>query len=151
MASILSGAAIVLFLVAAVSDAARRTIPNLVVVALAIVGLARIGIGLATGEGFGPASLDVVAAAGVFGMGALAFAARIVGGGDAKLLAAGALWVGAAGLGGYLLATVLAGGGLAVVYLVWRFLGPRAPSDGLPYALAIAAGGIFTTAAPLLA
>ena len=151
MALVLSCAVIALFLAAAVSDAARRTIPNALVVALAVLGLARIASDLAAGGGLGPAGLDLVAAAAVLGLGALAFAAGAFGGGDAKLLAAGTLWTGAAGVAPFLLATVLAGGALAVLYVVWRVAARPASSAGLPYALAIAAGGILVNAGPLLA
>lgn len=151
MAIVLSGAAIALFLAAALSDAARRTIPNPVVVALALVGVARIALGMTAGEGLGAAGLDVIAALAVFAAGAAAFAAGMLGGGDAKLLAAGALWIGTAGIVGYLLATVLAGGVLAVGFVLWRLVAPEAAAAGLPYALAIAAGGILVTAGPFLA
>lgn len=151
MLLVLSCAAIALFVAAAVSDAARRIIPNPLVVALAVLGLARIAAGLAGGDGVAAACLDLLAALGVFAVGAAAFAGGMLGGGDAKLLAAGALWIGVAGLGGYLVSTVLAGGVLAVGYLAWQFAARRASSAGLPYALAIAAGGILATAGPLLA
>lgn len=151
MLIVLSGAAIALFLAAAASDAARRTIPNPVVVALAVVGIARIALGLAAGDGLGAAGLDVLAAVAVLAAGAAAFAAGMIGGGDAKLLAAGTLWIGTAGIGGYLLATVLAGGLLATGFLLWRAIAPRAAAGGLPYALAIAAGGILETVGPLVA
>lgn len=151
MALVLSCAAIAIFVAAAVNDATRRIIPNPLVIALALLGALRIVVGLATGDGFGAAGLDVLAAVAVFGIGAGAFAAGMLGGGDAKLLAAGALWIGTAGLGGYLLATVLAGGVLAILYVGWQFMSRRASAKGLPYALAIAAGGILATAGPLLA
>ncbi|MFT3972250.1 MAG: prepilin peptidase [Amaricoccus sp.] len=151
MALVLSCAAIALFLAAAATDAARRTIPNPLVVALAVLGVVRIVLGLAMGDGLGAAGLDLVAATAVFALGAGAFAAGVLGGGDAKLLAAGALWIGTGGLGGYLLATVLAGGVLAIGYVAWQFVVPRARGRGLPYALAIAVGGILATAGPLLA
>ena len=83
---------------------------------------------------------------------ALAFRFGLLGGGDVKLLAAGTLWLGAAALGPYLLVTVLAGGLLAVVFVAWHLR--RRPTrrrrrPSLPYAVAIAAGGILTTAAAL--
>lgn len=151
MALVLSLAAIALFLAAAASDAARRTIPNALVVALALLGLLRIASDLAAGGGLASAGLDLVAAAAVLGLGALAFAAGALGGGDAKLLAAGTLWTGAVGIAPYLLATVLAGGALALLYVAWRFVARRPSPAGLPYALAIATGGILVTAGPLLA
>ena len=60
-----------------------------------------------------------------------------------KLLAAGALWLGAAALGPYLMVTVLAGGLMAVVFFAWHLVQPGGASrPSLPYAVAIAAGGI---------
>jgi prepilin peptidase CpaA len=151
VAFVLSCTAIALFMAAAVSDATRRIIPNELVLGLAALGLMRIAVDLTAGSGLGSAGLDLAAATAVFGLGAAAFAAGMVGGGDAKLLAAGTLWIGTAGIAPYLLATALAGGALAVLYVAWRFMARRASTAGLPYALAIAAGGILATTAPLLA
>jgi prepilin peptidase CpaA len=149
MALVLAVAAMALFGVAAVTDAFSRRIPNPVSIALAALGLVRIGSGLVAGETALTAALDLAAALGVFTLAALAFRFRLLGGGDVKLLAAGTLWLGAAALGPYLLVTVLAGGMMAVAFAAWHLVRPvsargRAPS--LPYAVAIAAGGILTTA-----
>ena len=152
MALVLAIAAIALFAVAAVTDACSRRIPNPVSIALAALGLVRIGAALVAGEGALTASLDLVAALGVFALAALAFRFRLLGGGDAKLLAAGTLWLGAAALGPYLLVTVLAGGLMAVAFITWHLAKPvsaRAHRPSLPYAVAIAAGGILTTASGL--
>ena len=67
-------------------------------------------LALVAGEGALTAALDLAAALAVFALGALAFHFGLLGGGDVKLLAAGALWLGAAALGPYLMVTVLAGG-----------------------------------------
>ena len=67
-------------------------------------------------------------------------------------MAAGTLWLGAAALGPYLMVTVLAGGLMAVAFLAWHLVQPSrpgAPRPSLPYAVAIAAGGILTTAGAL--
>ncbi len=152
MALVLAIAAIGLFAVAAVTDSLSRRIPNPVSIALAVVGLVRIGAALVAGESALTAGLDLVAALAVFGLAALAFRFHLLGGGDVKLLAAGTLWLGAAALGPYLVVTVMAGGLLAVAFVGWHMLLPvsarrRLPS--LPYAVAIAAGGILTTAGAL--
>ena len=79
-------------------------------------------------------------------------ASALLGGGDVKLLAAGALWLGAAALGPFLLATVLAGGVLAVAFLLAGLLRRRAAgaaAASLPYGIAIAAGGILVSAGAL--
>jgi prepilin peptidase CpaA len=149
MALVLATAAVALFAAAALTDALTRRIPNPLSVALAALGLLRIGAALAAGESALTAGLDLAAALGVFALAALAFRFRLLGGGDVKLLAAGTLWLGAAALGPYLVATVLAGGALALAFTFWRLALPvsaRSAAPTLPYAVAIAAGGILATA-----
>jgi prepilin peptidase CpaA len=152
MLQALSVAAITVFAAAAVTDSRSRRIPNPLSAALALLGLARIAFALATGGGAAALGLDLLAALAVFVPAALAFRFGLLGGGDVKLMAAGALWLGPAALGPYLLTTVLAGGALAVLFLLWRVARPRR-ADGkgpsLPYGVAIAAGGILTTAGAL--
>jgi prepilin peptidase CpaA len=142
------GAAAVL-LTAAFNDLASRRIPNGLVAALALLGLARIATGLVAGEIGGiSASLDVGAFAGIFLLGLLAFQRNLVGGGDVKLLAAATLFLGAGALAPFLLATSLAGGALAAVFLLrHRLAGKTAPPPSLPYGVAIAAGALFAAAA----
>ena len=143
---ILTLAAIGLFVAAAVVDGRSRRIPNPLPLGLALLGLLRIAAGLAAGAGFGAAALDLAAAAAVFLAGAVAFRFRLLGGGDVKLIAAAALWLGAAALGPFLLATALAGGGLAIGFLLVRYARPDGLAAGLPYGIAIAAGGILVSA-----
>ena len=98
------------------------------------------------------AVVHLAAAVGVFALAAIAFRFRVLGGGDVKLLAAGTLWLGAAALGPYLVITVLAGGAMAVVFVFGHLVKPismRGHRPSLPYAVAIAAGGILTTAGAL--
>lgn len=72
--------------------------------------------------------------------GTLLFAADKVGGGDVKLLAALGLWVNI-GAGVWLLATsLIAGGVLALIYIVVRQFRGGKKSQGIPYGLAIVAG-----------
>lgn len=79
------------------------------------------------------------------------FAARVIGGGDVKLLAVAALWFGWSGLPRYLLVVALLGGVLAVAVLAFRRRALPArlasvawlsrlhePGRGIPYGLAIA-------------
>jgi prepilin peptidase CpaA len=144
MSLLLSVCALALFAAAAATDALGRRIPNALSLGLALVGLARIALALATGEPAWPLAGDLAAAVAVFAVAAVAFHFRLLGGGDVKLLAAGALWLGAAALLPYLTATALAGGALALVFVGWQLAMPgRKPS--LPYGMAIAAGGILTT------
>jgi prepilin peptidase CpaA len=154
MALVLAVSAIALFAAAAVTDARSRRIPNPVSIALAALGLLRIATALVAGEGALTAALDLAAATAVFALAAIAFRFRLLGGGDVKLLAAGTLWLGAAALGPYLVTTALAGGLMAVAFVAWHFVLPgsmRAAQPSLPYAVAIAAGGILTTAGALWA
>jgi prepilin peptidase CpaA len=139
-------AAVGLLVAAAITDGRSRRIPNPLPLGLALLGLARIASGLAGGAGIAMAALDLAAAAAVFLAGAVAFRFRLLGGGDVKLIAAAALWLGAAALGPFLLATALAGGALAVGFLLLRLLGRGGVAAGLPYGIAIAAGGIFVSA-----
>lgn len=90
------------------------------------------------------------------------FSLNVIGGGDAKVIGATVLWVGASGLEDFLLVTSLAGGTLALVLVLLRRSGLRSsrrwahrllsPSEGAPYAVAIAIGALFAVpASPLLA
>ena len=85
---------------------------------------------------------------------ALAFAAGLMGGGDAKLFTAMALWMGWQELLPFLLLTALAGGAIALILLALRrLLASRnrvggwfgrlmAPESGVPYGLAISMAGL---------
>ncbi|MEQ1930391.1 MAG: prepilin peptidase, partial [Parvularculaceae bacterium] len=108
------------------------------------------------------APIALVAEGALLGLGALAFgfglfAFKIVGGGDAKLLAAVAPWIGVSALMNFLVNMAFAGGVLAVGLVLFR----RTPSlpiyaqapwvmrlhskpKDIPYAVAIAAGGLIT-------
>lgn len=144
MQAVFTLAAVGLFAAAAVTDTRSRRIPNVLPAGLALLGLARMAAALAAGAG--GIWADVAAAAAIFGLGAVAFRFGLLGGGDAKLLAAAVLWLGAAALGPFLLATALAGGLLAVGFLLARPLRWTGAAAGLPYGVAIAAGGILVSA-----
>ena len=89
------------------------------------------------------------------GLGLLTFG--WIGGGDAKLFAAIALWMGWTDLMSFALAATIAGGAVSVGLLLSRRLaagaaaGPSAPwlqrllskDEGVPYGVALAAGGIM--------
>lgn len=85
------------------------------------------------------------------------FAAGIFGGGDAKLLAASALWFGWSGLFRYIMLVALMGGLLALVILGLRrvaqvrawsspewLIKMRSGEHGIPYGVAIAAASWLT-------
>jgi prepilin peptidase CpaA len=138
-----------LFGAAAATDIADRRIPNWIAAGVAAGGLARLGMELAIGAGLLTAGMDVALAVSVFAVGVVLFRLGLFGGGDVKLMAAGALWLGAASVGSFLFATALAGGVLAALVLVGRLvirevdLSERGAS--LPYGVAIATGGILAT------
>lgn len=146
----LSVLASALFAGMAFTDLAGRRIPNRLVIALAAVAVLRIGLGQFAGAGLAAPAADVAASLAVFLFGALIFHFHLLGGGDVKLLAAGALWVGAPSIAGYLMLTAMVGGGLAIAFLVFKAVAGRgadARAKSLPYGVAIAAAGILTTAA----
>lgn len=119
---------------AALCDLRSRTIPNLLP-AILLVGF--VPAVWAAGVGLGEVAMHVVAAILVFAGAAVLFALRAWGGGDAKLVAAVALWVGVAALPRFVAVMALAGGVLAVIMLLLQ--GRRAK---VPYGVAIAAAGL---------
>ncbi|MEE2950423.1 prepilin peptidase CpaA [Fulvimarina manganoxydans] len=98
----------------------------------------------------------------VFVLGFALFSLNLIGGGDAKLLAASALWIGPDGILAYGVLVALFGGALAIVLLSARsLLAPVtgfAAADrlleketGVPYGIAIAAAGfVVYSDGPLL-
>ncbi len=148
MALALSITTIGLLLWAAAFDVATRRIPNWLVGLVALAGLARLGLDVASGGGLAASAADLALTLGVFGLGAFLFQRGLFGGGDVKLMAAATLWLGAGGFGAFVAATALAGGALAVGFVAWLTL-PRAAArtarPSLPYGVAIAAGGILTS------
>ena len=147
-----------LVVVAALKDLSSFTIPNWISIALALafapaalvahVPLSSVGISFAV------AFVVLLFAAGMFAMG-------WIGGGDAKLMAASALWVGLRGLAPFALYTGLAGGALALILVALRsaWLRPLAaagpawakrlatPGEAAPYGVAIAIGALAAFAA----
>jgi prepilin peptidase CpaA len=141
-----------LLLCAAARDVVSFTIPNWI--SLACLGLffpcALIG-GMS-----GHDMLIAVAVGAVFLVAGIAmFALGWVGGGDAKLIAAVALWMGWPAVLPFLLFTAVAGGGLAIVLIGGKSLSRYypvvrsgwalrllAPESAVPYGLAIAIGAL---------
>ncbi len=138
---------------AAASDLLTMTIPNRVSLGL-VAGFAvfALAAGLPQAEllSHGGAALAVLAA--TFTM----FALGWMGGGDAKLAAATALWLGFDGLGDYLLLVALAGGALTLGIVIAR--GQMLPAfalrlpfvthlhdakTGIPYGIALAAAALL--------
>jgi len=142
-----------LVITAALRDVVSYTIPNWIsaalVAAFPVAALAQ-GLPLQT-MGI---NLGVGVAALILGM--VMFAMRWIGGGDAKLFAAAALWLGWPALPMYLAVTGIAGGAVAVGLLSLRsplvagyvvnspaWLRRLAePGENVPYGVAIAVGGL---------
>lgn len=104
-----------LLLWAALHDVATRTVPDTASVLIAMLGLAgRIQAGETVA--------GLLAAAAVFVAGALVWHRGWLGGGDVKLLAAVALLMAPMQVPGFLAATSIAGGVLAIVYLAIGFV-----------------------------
>lgn len=119
---------------AALSDLRSRTIPNFMPVLLLV---AFIPAAWFAGYGWPQALSHLGAAAMVFAVAVLLFALRVWGGGDAKLVAAVALWIGFTALSRFVVIMALAGGVLALVMLL--IYGRRAR---VPYGIAIAIAGL---------
>lgn len=140
-----------LMIVAAASDLARYKIPNWI--SLALVGAFLVAAPL-TSLGWSALGLHVAAGFAALVVGFILFQFGLVGGGDAKLFAAGALWFGFAGLPVYAMAMGLAGGLLCAVILAYRMLPVPIASvgwlralhdkrNGVPYGVAIATGAVL--------
>jgi prepilin peptidase CpaA len=134
---------------AAASDMHRYVIPNRICLSLLILYP---GYALT----LSPTQIGVAAAiaAAVFFLGAVLFSYGIMGGGDVKLLAATSLWAGGAYFPAFLILTALAGGLLALWWgPLLRYFFPAIAMaksangrPAVPYAVAIAAGGLFVAA-----
>ena len=152
----------VLVILGALRDLTSFTIPNwisgLLILAFfpaaLLVGIAPMAIGAHLLIGLGALAIGV----GVFAL-------RWIGGGDAKLFAAAALWLGAPAALSFVVMTGLAGGALALALISLRspllrpyvLSGPAwfgrlaDPDEAVPYGVAIAAGALATFAdSPLM-
>ena len=143
-----------LMVAAALSDAVRFTIPNwLCGVIIALFPL----MALAAGIGWSDAGGHLLAGTVALVFGFALFAPGWIGGGDAKLIAAAALWMGWTDLAAFAFHTALAGGALVMLLLAARRMAPvfdlpagwvarTAIAEGapVPYGIAIAAGALWT-------
>jgi prepilin peptidase CpaA len=152
-----------LVLVAAAKDALSFTIPNWIPLSLMVLFPA---VALASGAPLTTLGLNLAVGAAALAAGMVMFALRWVGGGDAKLFAAVALWLGWPALTTFLFGAAMAGGGLALALLTLRsaslrplvLMGPSwvnrlaEPGEGVPYGVAIAVGAFAAfPASPLSA
>jgi prepilin peptidase CpaA len=83
--------AMVLLIIAAATDFLYAAIPNMITISIAVLFVA---FGLVSGFDLGRWSVAAACGAGALAVGFGLFAANVIGGGDAKLLAATALWAG---------------------------------------------------------
>lgn len=141
-------------LIAAATDLYEFKIPNWVSATLFAAFFVAV---VAVGAPWRLAAEGALLGAGALALGFALFAFKIIGGGDAKLLAAAAPWVGVAGLMNFLVNMAFAGAALAVALLVfrktpalpiyaqaaWIMRLHQKPRD-IPYAVAIAAGGLLS-------
>jgi prepilin peptidase CpaA len=129
---------------AAAFDLVRREIPD--TCSLAVLAAAILLI-LAEPAQWREGLVAFSAGLALFVTGAGLFFAGIWGGGDVKLAGAVGVWVGWAGLPGFLVAMAVAGAALALLILALRparrFLPWLAVERGVPYGVAIAAAGII--------
>jgi prepilin peptidase CpaA len=152
----------VLVIAGALKDLTSFTIPNGISLGLiAAFPLAALALGLPL------AAIGMSVAVGVVALvlGMAMFAAGWIGGGDAKLFAAAALWLGLPAALTYLAVTGVAGGALAVALLGLRSAPMRAvmpagpawfmrlaePGENVPYGVAIAVGALVAFPASALA
>ncbi len=137
---------------AAVSDILSRKIANVTSIACA-------ALGVVYAVSAGDVLYHFLTAFAVLTLGFAAFARGWLGGGDAKLLAACALWMGPGHILTFLFFTAAAGGILALLWLFedrFRFALARGGLNvqlgvtrALPYGVAIAAGGLAAIAAAI--
>jgi prepilin peptidase CpaA len=143
-----------LAIVAALSDATSMTIPNWISAALVA---AFVPAALLAGASWPVIGLSFGLGLAALFIGAAMFALHWIGGGDAKLFAAGALWLGPTGATSFLVWTAIAGGALAICLLSARKASAMtglpvrqpawtrrllAPAGDIPYGIAIAAGAL---------
>lgn len=140
-------------IVAAVSDLFSMTISNRLTIGLA---LAFFAVALYCGIGFEQIALHVSAGVAMLTLGFALFSFGWIGGGDAKLFAAIAVWLGWSPLFEYTLYASLFGGALTVIIIVARkipmpeFLQRQTwaarlhnATQGIPYGVALAAAGLM--------
>lgn len=141
------------WLIAAFNDAEEMKIPNWISLTLLLA--------FPVAAAWFQYTPEEILWAAVLGIGVLAlcfvlFVLNVFGGGDAKLLAASAPWVGLAGFGPFIFKITLAGGALAILVLLFRKMPPlpvfvhvpwlmkaHTGKGYIPYGIAIAAGGLW--------
>jgi prepilin peptidase CpaA len=133
-------------------DVATYTIPNWLSLAIAAVFPA---MALIAGMPLTSFGLHIAIGVATLTFGIVLFGMRLFGGGDAKLLAATALWMGPQTILSFLIGTAMVGGALATAVLLFRRIPLPAElaarrwamrihskEKGVPYGVAIAGGGL---------
>ncbi len=142
------------WIVAALNDIKALRIPNWISIAL----IASYPVaGLLAGISLGDIGLNLLLGVVVLFMGMGLFAFKILGGGDAKLIAASVPWVGMSALWIFLFKVALIGGLVAVALMMFRkspllpvyaqapwILKLHQSGQQIPYGIAIAGGGLWT-------
>lgn len=143
-----------IMITAAFMDLLTMTIPNRISLVLAV---SFVLVAPFTGLSWQSVLMHLGIGAAVLAFGIVLFLFRFVGGGDAKLLAASALWIGPAHLMPYMANVAIAGGLLSIAVLLYRSMVPHfavvhgAPlwamrlhdrDTGIPYGIAIAAAAV---------
>ena len=153
-----------LVILGGVKDLVSYRIPNWISLALIAGFLAAAGAGLAAGAAPGALAMNLAAGLAGLVLGVALFALGWIGGGDAKLFAAAALWIGWPGAVTYLGVTAVAGGAFSVLLLSLRsplarplvLAGPAwfarlgEPGENVPYGVAIAIGALTAYPASIL-
>lgn len=144
-----------LLIYAACTDIAALTIANWVSIALVVLFII---LALASGLSLPTIGMHVLFGFAVLAVGFFLFQANILGGGDAKLMGAVAVWTGFAVFPTFALWMALAGGVLALTLMMARNYAVATPfafvnrlltpKSGVPYGVAIMIGGLI--AAPVL-
>jgi prepilin peptidase CpaA len=147
-----------LLIYAAWHDISTMTIPNWVSIALAI---AFIPAAIATSQSIPQIGMHLAVGAATLLICATLFYLNIFGGGDAKVISAASLWMGLAGANRFVFCMAVAGGCLALLLIFLRRMKVTSerpwakrllsPTEGAPYAVAIAIGAILAApASPVL-
>ncbi len=118
-----------LVIIAGVHDLTTMKIPNWISVVLFV---AFFPMALLVGLPFKDILLSLGLASGVLVLGFVMFALRVIGGGDAKLLAAASLWVGVSSVLYFFLYVALAGGAMSIVLIASRQWFPYLPIGRIP-------------------
>lgn len=151
LSSLMLAVFVAAIVIAVAWDIAKLEIPNTISVVLILAFLAG---GLAGGIGWVAMLSHLGAGIAALFVGVFLHRFGVWGGGDVKLAAALAIWFGWVPLMNWLLLVAIIGGILAVVILVYRqlplpdtapawLLRLHAPSEGIPYGVAIGSGALL--------